>query len=47
MLDVKYLILDIRIGIKMKEFKLPDIGEGINQVTVTDILISNNKKIKA
>ena len=30
----------------MSDFKLPDIGEGINTVTVTDILVSKNQHVK-
>ena len=26
----------------MKEIKLPDIGEGITEVTITDILVTKN-----
>ena len=30
----------------MKEIKLPDIGEGITEVTITDILVTENQSIK-
>ena len=30
----------------MKKFILPDIGEGVKNVLVTDILISDNQSIK-
>ena len=30
----------------MNEIKLPDIGEGILQVTITDVLVSANQTIK-
>ena len=28
------------------EFNLPDIGEGITDVTVTDILVKSNQSVK-
>ena len=30
----------------MNKIKLPDIGEGISKVTITDILVSENQTIK-
>ena len=30
----------------MNQIKLPDIGEGISEVTITDVLVTSNQKIK-